>query len=103
MGFVSVALLDIIPQCPAGSSADLAPERQKKKSKKRLIQKKYLKPASPSIPLERAEGWMLRLCSGFHEWMNVETQEGIWRGFGSLLQDLSGTQSIYNTSSIIIT
>jgi len=51
----------------------------------------------------KAKGWMLRLCSGFHEWMNVERQVGILRGFGSLLQDLSGKQSIYNTSSITVT
>lgn len=34
MGFVSFALLDIIPKFLVGSSADLAPERQKIKFKK---------------------------------------------------------------------
>lgn len=102
MGFVSAAFLDVILKCPSTvSSSDLAPERQKNTNPEEIPRLCLTFHSAGKRP--GAKGWVLRLCSGFHEWMNVETQVGILRGFGSLLQDLSGMQSVYNTSSIIIT
>lgn len=86
-------LLDVILKCPSTVSS----QTWHLKDKRRLNPKEI-----PSLCLTchsagkrpGAEGWMLRLCSRSHERTNAEMQVGILRGFGSLLQDLSGMQSV---------
>lgn len=87
--------LGVCLSCLAGGHCEQFPAQiQLLEDKSRLIQKQYLDSTFHSAGKGAgAKGRMLRFCSGFHEWMNVEMQVGIWRGFGSLLQDLSGTQS----------